>query len=152
MKVFNADGSRRALGEPGQGRNCNDFPKKSLKGYKERFTFHLPSLLEQLQERSASSPLPGGTLWALSDSPEHQHEFLHPAGQLPLPAPDWPKTKPCFSEISARTACSVLKNHFSSHPALMWGKAPAYGAENAPANVKGQEREGRLVLGLKMKS
>lgn len=78
-------------------------------------------------------------------SPEHQHEFLHPAEQLALPR--LAKIKPYFSNTLARTVYSVLKNYFSSYPprktALMWGRPLAYGAENHPADMKAKKRHCR---------
>lgn len=70
------------------GKKWKWFPKDSPKGYKERLTFHLPALLEQLQKRSASSPMPGGTFWSVVLQSISMNSFTQ---QDKWPSWDWPK-------------------------------------------------------------
>lgn len=66
-----------------------------------------------VQKSSASSPMPGGTFWSLIFQSISMNS---PTQQDSWPSQDWPKIKPHFSNIFARTAYSALKNYFPSYP------------------------------------
>lgn len=108
IKVFHADGNRSW---ENQGRREIEMISK---GQSQRKDWHSTLLPCWSGAELCKLTMPGGTFWSLSDSPEHQHEFPHPAGQLALPK--LAKIKPRFSNIFARTADSALKNYFPSYP------------------------------------